>query len=212
MNTIKSGPNPQLVCTVSDAAACENCALAGSLKCRFHWSDLLHFIALFSIIALPAVIGLLRGGQGWVLVGWFAFSMFFFNVWESRILCSHCPYYAETGRVLHCIANYGSFKPFRYNPAPMGRSEKIQLWIGFALLFGIPLPFLAASGEWIMLLLTVWGGVVWLFTMQKYVCSACVNFSCPLNRVPKAQVDAYLRLNPVMRQAWEAQGWRVRAS
>lgn len=201
--------NPYHICTVGDPAVCAECELADKLKCRFQRSDLLHFTALFTLIAIPAGIGLVHGGYAWALVGWVAFSMFFFNVWESRILCRHCPYYAERGRILHCIANYGIFKPFRFNPAPMSRGEKAQLSFAFALLLLVLLAFLVAAGEWVMLFLTIWGTGVWLFTMQKYVCSACVNFSCPLNRVPKPIVDAYLKRNPAMRQAWEFHGWRV---
>jgi hypothetical protein len=36
-----------------------------------------------------------------------------------------------------------------------------------------------------------------------------VNFSCPLNVVPKEVVDEYLRRNPVMRRAWLAHGWHL---
>jgi len=208
---ISEDTSRKVTCTISDSSVCKNCALASKLKCRFSWSDLGHFYLLFFVIVLPPIIALLSSGYAWVLVAWFAFAMFFFNVWESHILCRHCPYYAEESRILHCIANYGIFKPFRFNPAPMSRSEKIQTLIGFALLFGIPIPFMIAAGQWIMLLLMVVSSVMWLVTMQKYVCSTCVNFSCPLNRVPKPVVDAYLLRNPVMRQAWEASGWQIEA-
>jgi hypothetical protein len=36
-----------------------------------------------------------------------------------------------------------------------------------------------------------------------------VNFSCPLNDVPKEVVDAYLERNPVMQRAWEESGYRL---
>ena len=35
--------------------------------------------------------------------------------------CSHCPYWAEEGNVLHCHANYGVFKIWKFNPKPMSR-------------------------------------------------------------------------------------------
>ena len=209
MPTSQPDHNPPTICSVADPAVCQDCTLAETLNCRFRGADLLRFYGLFAIFAVPAVIGLLHGGQGGVLLGWFGFSMFFFTVWESRILCRHCPYYAESGPVLRCIANYGIFKPFRFNPAPMSGWEKAQFLFGVTLLFGIPLPFLVAASQWTLLLLTVLGGVIWFFIMQKSVCAACVNFSCPLNRVPKARIDAYLKRNPVMRQAWEAHGWHI---
>ena len=37
-------------------------------------------------------------------------------------------------------------------------------------------------------------------------CIRCINFSCPVIAVPKPLVDAYLRRNPLMREAWEASG------
>ena len=43
--------------------------------------------------------------------------------------------------------------------------------------------------------------------VRKHVCTRCVNFSCPLNGVPKHIVDDYLHRNPIMRQTWEAKGY-----
>jgi hypothetical protein len=42
-----------------------------------------------------------------------------------------------------------------------------------------------------------------------YFCSKCVNFSCPLNHVPKSMVDEYLERNPVMKEAWEKSGYKL---
>jgi len=135
---------------------CEGCPIAGRLKCRFNRGDLLHFIGLFAGFALPAIIGVIRGGYGWYLLGWAAFCLVFFEFWEIRILCSHCPYYAEKGLTLHCIAcshcpyyaekgltlhciaNYGSLKVWRYHPEPISKAETVQLVIGFILLCGYP--------------------------------------------------------------------------
>ena len=44
---------------------------------------------------------------------------------------------------------------------------------------------------------------------QTFFYPKCVNFSCPLNTVPKPVVDAYLKKNDVMREAWERSGWQV---
>ncbi len=201
--------NPYDICTWRPEAACEGCPLRDRLKCRFRNGDLLHFMGMFAGFAIPAIIGVIRGGYGWWLLGWFAFDMFFFNVWESRILCSHCPYYAEKGSTLHCIANYGSIKLWKYHPKPMSRAEKIQLWIGLAILSGFPFPFLLLGRQWALAFITFWGLVLFFWTLNKYTCSRCVNFSCPLNRTPKEFRDEYLRRNPTMRKAWEASGWQM---
>jgi hypothetical protein len=202
-------PSPLDICTWRPAAFCKSCAVSGSLKCRFAWRDLLRFGGTFMLFAVPAVIGVLVSGHGWFLLGWLAFMMFFFNLWESRILCSHCPFYAEGGRTLHCIANYASFKPWPYHPEPMNTAEKIQLFLGFAILVGYPFPFLILGGQWILGVVAVGGLVVFAGVLISGTCNRCVNFSCPLNRVPKRVVDGYLARNPVMKSAWEANGWAI---
>jgi len=201
--------NPYDICTWRPASECEGCPLGERLKCRFRRGDLLHFMGLFGGFAFPTIIGVIQGGYGWWLLGWAAFCLLFFELWEIRILCSHCPYYAEKGHTLHCIANYGSLKIWKYHPEPMNRAEKVQLWIGFAILFGYPFPFLFLGRQWAFVFLALWGAIFFLWTLHKYTCSRCVNFSCPLNTVPRETVDEYLRRNPTMREAWERGGWRV---
>ncbi|MCW3986976.1 MAG: hypothetical protein NWE87_01520, partial [Candidatus Bathyarchaeota archaeon] len=143
------------------------------------------------------------------LLGWLALAIVFFGFWEIRILCSHCPYYAEKSVILHCIANYGCPKFWKYHPEPISNSEKIQLLIGFIVICGYPFPLLVLGEQFILLSLTVWGLIMFFWTLQKYTCSKCVNFSCLLNRVPKEVVDEYLKRNPVMRKAWEEIGWEL---
>jgi hypothetical protein len=162
---------------------------------------------MFGAFAIPAVIGVILAGYGWFLFGWVAFMLFFFQLWEIRILCSHCPYYAEDSSVLHCIANYGSLKAWQYRPGPMNISEKIQLWVGFFILAGYPLPFMILGNQWLWLLVSLWGLVMFFWTLRKDTCSQCVNFSCPLNTVPDEIINAYLDRNPTMRRAWEESGW-----
>ena len=196
-------------CLPQPESACTGCTLNTRLKCRFKRADLLHFLALAFGFMLPAAIGLLQAGQIIPLIGWIAFMLFFFNVWEIRILCSHCPYYAEPGHILRCIANYGSLKLWRYHPEPMSRAERVQLYAGFALFGGLPFPFLLAGEQWILAGLAGWGLLTFFFTLKKTICTTCVNFSCPLNGVPRPTVDAYLRRNPMMRAAWEQHGYRL---
>jgi hypothetical protein len=201
--------NPYDICTWRPIATCADCSLGTRLKCRFRAGDLFHFLGMFSGFALPAVLGVSLAGYGPWLLGWVIFCLIFFEVWEIRILCSHCPYYAEAGHTLHCIANYSSLKLWKYRPEPMSRPEKAQIWIGFTILVGYPFPFMLLGGQFALAFVALWGGILFFWTLQKYTCSQCVNFSCPLNRVPKRVVDAYLRRNPVMRQAWEAHGWNL---
>jgi len=203
--------NPYNVCSWRPISECKNCIVAGRLKCRYNSGDLYHFMGIFWTFAIPAFIGMMLGGYGWYLIGWIGFMVIFiyFPGWEIRILCSHCPYYAEKGRVLHCIANYGSPKVWKYHPEPMSRPEKAQLIIGFITLVGYPFPFLILGRQYILGFLALWGGAIFFWTLRKYTCSKCVNFSCPLNQVPKEVIDEYLERNPVMRKAWEENGWQI---
>jgi len=197
------------LCTWRPASECQNCATASSLKCRFNWGDQLHFIGMFLTVAIPAIIGMLLGGFGWYLLGWLAFAIINFTFWEGRVLCSHCPYWAEDGVTLHCLANTYTPKVYKYHPEPMSRAEKIQIIIIFIILVGYPFPFLILSGQFIFAGLTAWGILMFFWTLQKYTCPKCINFSCPLNKVPKAVVDEYLEKNPVMKKAWERSGYKT---
>jgi len=168
MQSKKNPGNPYKICTFSPVSECEDCAITGQLKCRFRTEELVQFLALFACFFIPALVGMTAGGYGWYLTGWFAFMIVFFGFWEIRILCSHCPYYAEEGRVLHCIANYGCPKIWKYRPGPMTKPERVQLFCGFLILFGYPFPFMFLGGQWILLFASVLGGVVFFTALYKY--------------------------------------------
>ena len=167
------------------------------------------FIGFFFIFAITAFIGVILAGYGWFLLGWVGFWLFFFEIWEIRILCAHCPYYAEEGKTLRCIANYGSLKLWKYHPEPMNRSEKIQLLLGFAILVGYPLIFLALDAKFIFLVVCIVQIFIFFSFLMVKRCGKCVNFSCPFNHVKKECVDTFLKKNPVMRKAWENEGYKI---
>lgn len=203
------GENPHGLCTWRDSSSCADCNIQGLLKCRHSYGDLLAFFLLSMTAILPAGIGMYLAGYVWFVVAWALFAVFFFNVWETKILCSHCPYYAKSGKTLVCIANHGCLKLWEYSPAPMSRFEKAQFVFAVIVLAGMPFPFLILGAQWLMLTLTCVGMASWYVMMRRNVCSACVNFSCPLNKVPKNVVDCYLERNPAMRNAWEKAGYRL---
>jgi hypothetical protein len=39
-------------------------------------------------------------------------------------------------------------------------------------------------------------------TLQTYLCSQCMNFACPLNRVDEATRRAFWARNPRVARAW----------
>ena len=188
---------------------CIQCTLKEQLMCHFHSRSLLIFSIGFLIPAIPAIVGLLVGGFGLWLLIWFAFMVFFLQVWENRVLCSHCPAYAGEGRTLQCHANYGLLKLWKYQPGPMSRSEQAQFIIGVLIFVTLPLPFLFISQQFLFLAITAIGIAIFFTLLGGLLCPKCLNFSCPLNRVPKDVVDAFLIRNPTMRKAWEEKGYRI---
>ena len=205
----KNQKNPYDICTWRPTSECNDCTIKGCLKCHFKIRYLLNFIVLFLLFAIPAVAGIILAGYGWYLLGWIAFGIVFFEFWEIRILCSHCPYYAEKGRSLHCFGNYMSLKVWRFHPEPMNRSEKIQLFLGFIIFFGYPYIFMILGRQYIFIILYSISLILFFVPLLTRRCPKCVNLSCPLNRVPKNVVDAFLKRNPVMKEAWEKTGYVI---
>lgn len=196
--------NPFGICSLQSEKLCQGCTIGPRLNCRHSWADLATFAAFFLPYAIAAGGGLVRAGFAWFLAIWCAYALFFFNVWESRVLCSHCPFYARSGGVLHCLANEGMLKPWRFRPGPMSRAEGIQFLVGAGLLVIIPLPFLVIGRQFLLAATAVAAAVAWYVGLRRFICTRCVNFSCPLNGVPREIVDAYLAKNPVMQAAWNS--------
>lgn len=196
-----------LPCTAQSSPACERCELAGRLMCRYERRDTVHFAMMALPFFVTTIAGVIAAGYGWYLLGWLAYAAAFFFGWEARVLCSHCPYWAEPSRGLHCHANYGVVKLWRYRPGPMSRAEGLQFAVGAIVLIAIPIVLLVWGGQWLLAAIAASAAVSWGYLLHRNVCSRCINFSCPLNAVPKERVDAYLRRNPAMRAAWEQNGY-----
>lgn len=211
-------------CTWRDESECQGCVNRDMLHCRWKARDLF----LFYVIATPVMLSVLAGtvligmarGAWWPMAGYILFLTVALGLAETRFLCSHCPYYAEEGLVLHCPANHGLLKIWRYHPEPMNRLEKgLMIALVAVFLLGYDI-YLFAQGinqygtislAAVIGLAVVTAAAVVAATsvMQQYVCRACVNFSCLFNRVPKINVDACLMQNLAMRRAWEQKGYRL---
>jgi len=221
--------NSHDICTWKDAAECTDCANQHRLHCRWDGKLLAGFLLPNLAYGIVAIFGLVVTGVltdvWWMLILFTVFMVVFFLFLEIRILCSHCPFYAEDSKLLHCLANNGAFKIWHYRPGPMAAWEKSSLIIGFIIYGLLPLCGQAygigfMTGDYagytrvgllgmvgiavatLLLAVTVFG------TLCLFFCPACINFSCPLNRVPREQVDAYLERNPVIKEAWEKAGYR----
>ncbi len=181
----------------------------GQLMRTFERKPLLMFAFGFLMMAIPVVLGMVFAGLWLFLVIWLLYAIFFLQIWENRMLCSHCPHYASEGRILRCHANYGLYKLWKFNPAPMSRSEQAQMVIGVTIMIGFPFPLLVWAQQWFMLNIALFGAIILGAILFGWLCLRCINFSCPFNRVPKAEVDAFLKAHPEIRKAWEEMGYNL---
>lgn len=195
-----------LTCTNQPENVCVDCTLGSRLMCRYDARDTLHFFMIVLPFFVASIGGMIAAGFGWWLFGLLGYMLFFFFVWEARILCSHCPYWAEDSKILHCHANYGVIKIWRYHPEPMSRSEKIQFIVGALVIVFYPLVFLIAGGQYLLAGVGLASAASFGYLLYSQICVKCVNFSCPLNNVPEEMKTAYLEKNPKMGKAWEKAG------
>jgi len=198
-----------LPCNFQGQAVCAGCAIENRLMCHYDRQDTLNFFMVGLPFMLTGVIGAIQAGYGWYLLLWLAYSLAFFFGWEARVLCSHCPMWAEKGRVLRCHANYGVIKLWKYRPGPMSKAEQVQFIIGALIWLGFPLVLTMLGGAYLWAVVGVVSAISAAYNLRNVSCGRCINFSCPLNTVPKTDVDAYLRRNPAIREAWEAAGHQL---
>ena len=159
--------------------------------------------------------------ENWLfLIAYGVFIVLFFTIIEMRILCRHCPYYAREGRTIHCHANEGLPRLWKYDPKPLNKLEKLLFILCIIFLGVFPIVTEVYGIWWIyndyarygyfvalgligITITTTITLIVWLIGLRLFFCPNCVNFSCPLNRVPRNLVDAYLEKNPIMKKAWK---------
>ncbi len=200
------------------AAECSACEIDRELFCTLSLKDSLKFAIGFVILMTGMIWGIIRaymdgkitlGAEIGIIIGYFVLLFGFLQLWENRILCSHCPYYGREGETaLHCYANFGLRKLYAYHPEPMSKSEQIQFLLGVGAIMGYPIIFLAVFKEYLFLGITIFGALLWFILLVTQTCPRCPNFSGPLNRVPNKTVTAYLDKNDRMREAWLRAGWK----
>ena len=195
-------PNQPLA-TCSGKECNDDCPQNGILHCHFSGIDLLKFL----LAVLPAFV---IGGigifylQGWkILVAWILFFISYFGLIEIRVMCSHCPHYAEPGHNLKCWANYGSPKLWRYRPGPMSTTENIIFIGGLTVIVGLPTAVFLLHAEWAILLLFSFALTIAILFMRTTMCAHCINFACPFNGVDSKIKSSFMDMNPSIASAWE---------
>jgi hypothetical protein len=191
-----------------ESDSCDDCAINSNLHCHFSLKDWIHFL----FIAFPPF---LLGGagiyymNGWLLIPWIIFVVAFFGFIEIRVMCSHCPHYAESLTSLKCWANYGSPKLWKYRPGPMTIIEKTIFFGGFAIVWGYPLAFLILSKQLFLLVVYSMTTIGFFMTLINFMCSQCMNFACPLNCVDEKVRGQFFDKNPIIAEAWGKCGNRT---
>lgn len=197
--------NPRQTLSTCKNSDCEDCPVKKELNCHFNLKQLVRFIT----IVMPAAI---VGGYGIVIYNplyiiiWILMFIIYFGFVEIRVMCSHCPHYAEPNmKSLKCWANYGSPKLWKYRPGPMSMTEKIIFKAGAIIIFAYPIPFLILKLELLSyILLGIYGVLIStaFFLLKKYYCSYCINFACPLNNVDNKIREKFFSKNQVVKDAW----------
>ena len=188
-----------------DRADCEGCKLRGKLVCHFNGRQLLCFI----LSALPtfAAGGLMTAQTSlWPLGGWLACMLSYFGLIEIRVMCSHCPHYAEPDtNSLKCWANYGGPKLWTYRPGPMSIKEKAVFLGGMIAVFAYPVPFAVIAGSYWLLAAYLAFLLLGAFMLRRFLCVKCFNFACPLNRVDAATRELFFQCNATVREAYRGE-------
>jgi len=223
--------NDNTICTWNEKADCANCNINGKLVCKWDKKILTNFHLINWSAIIPTIFGMIIIGHltntYWILISYIVYFLFMFGFLEIRFLCSHCPYYAEDSKILHCLGNHGSFKFWKYRPGPLNELEQFMMrFLITTMFFIVPLSALGFGIYHISINYLEYGivpllgmigltaanlvaSISGLNTLKRFYCPNCVNFSCPLNEVPKNVIDKYLEKNEVMKQAWQKSGWKL---
>lgn len=197
--------DPKRPLTTCKAQNCDGCPVSKEVHCHFQSRDL----SAFLLSALPIFViggaGIYRIGIWW-LAPWLVILLGYFGFVEIRVMCSHCPHYAEPGKSLQCWANYGSPRLWKFRPGPMTGTEKTVFITGLVLVMGYPLAFLLIGLEWFLLAVYILTVVSFYFTLQRSYCSECMNFACPLNLTDEKVRAAFFERNPAVARAWGRTG------
>ena len=202
--------------------SCGSCELHRELICRedrgerrlFVLSQLPFFFLSFSGMGAVGA----ATGVWWPLLAYSMAGVAFLGPVGMAALCRHCPHYSRGGTRLRCIGPNPFPKLFSPRLQPMSGFERgvVILFIALILLFPIvvqgygawqlsgrgPAPLgIALAG-----LGTALAALHLLRTLNLHFCPRCVNFSCPLNRAPKALIDRYLEKNPLVGAAMDTEG------
>lgn len=193
MKTFLDEGKPLSTCTKE---TCEGCKAGETVICHFNLKLLMRFLMVAIPSFIIAIIGICLNHWAF-LIPWVLSVLLYFGLVEIRVMCSHCPHYAEPGtKTLKCWANYGSPKIWKYRPGPMSIMENIVFFAGLAIIFLYPLVIMLLSGQFILtaIYLVYTAGAFYL--MKRFMCTRCMNFACPLNVADEETKEEFKNNNP----------------
>jgi len=185
------------------AQKCDGCRVSEKLVCHFNFRQLL----IFLLMALPVFLlagFLIYQFNSFILIPWILFILSFFGFIEIRVMCSHCPHYAETEiKSLKCWANYGSPKIWQYRPGPMSLLEKVVFYSGFIIIAGTPIAVAILQTSYVLLSVYIVLIAVWKWALKTFYCNHCINFACPFNNIDSEIRNDFFDKNPAIGEAWK---------
>lgn len=195
--------NPKKTLHTCNDNSCDGCEVSDKLVCHFNGKQLTSFFLLNIPLFLSA--GYIISIQNpFLLIPWVIFIFFYFGLIEIRVMCSHCPHYAEPEtKSLKCWANYGCPKLWKYNPGPMSITEKIIFILGLMIIFLPPVFILWIQKKYLFLLIYIVLLIAWKILLRIFYCKKCINFACPFNSVNNNVKDKFFNKNIIVKQAWK---------
>ena len=195
--------DPEKPIATCETETCDGCPAGHHLHCHFRLKDWIHF---FLIAVPPFLIGGagISNYSGWLLIPWLVYAIAFFGFIEIRVMCSHCPHYAESAlSSLKCWANYGSPKKWKYRPGPMNILEKFVFIGSFVIIWGYPLVLTLLAKQLFLLIIYCMTTGGFFMTLKSLMCSRCINFACPLNGVDEQTRALFFEKSPSVGEAWK---------
>lgn len=183
--------------------SCDNCKVTNNLACHFNGKQLFVFLLLNFPLFICAGF-LIYQFNAYLLIPWLLFMFSYFLLIEIRVMCSHCPHYAEPGiQTLKCWANYGSPKLWKYRPGPMSTLEKVVFILGLSIILLPPAFILLVQGNYLLLSLYILLLVAWKIGLRTIYCKHCINFACPFNAIDDETRESFFDKNPIVKNAWK---------
>ncbi|WP_440946514.1 hypothetical protein ACSAZL_21155 [Methanosarcina sp. T3] len=146
-----------------------------SARDRLYWN-------FFNMIPfLIGSIAIAKDSLKWVAV-YIGIALFFFLVIEFRFACTHCLYYIRSKGCVKCMMLSGVPKIFKARPGPHSPFEKAMTILGALPMFFFPVYWLVKDPLLLGAYAVSW--ILFFLTARRYECVRCLNFECPMNRVP----------------------------